>query len=211
MRQTHHATMMSRKGYLVAEKEGVPSWGSICNEFDFSADIKFGSTITGTVIKKKYTKPLGIGPIGGHVCVKKKFRWVFEAYDKDGNIVVENCFVKINSRPKVKIEEIEINFLSNKTWIPGKAAWETITVTTLDGVNSVKSNVESMDRAKLTLLDMTLFPLEEWEIVGISGLDINFNDLDYTSSSECCVDMVMRYNEVKYKSFAKPLKEQNDA
>jgi hypothetical protein len=39
--------------------------------------------------------------------------------------------VKIQSRPNCDIKETELNFLGNKTWIPGKATWEN-TVISLD-------------------------------------------------------------------------------
>lgn len=34
-----------------------------------------------------------------------------------------NVPVKLDDRPKIEIEEQEINFLSAKTWIPGKSTW----------------------------------------------------------------------------------------
>ena len=80
-------------------------------------------------------KPMGIGVIGQPDMVfKRKFRWTFEIRgfcDNEANAVPEH-FVKMAARPNVAIEETELNHLNAKMWIPGKASWETITVTYID-------------------------------------------------------------------------------
>lgn len=61
---------------------------------------------------------------------KRKYRWSFLLKTPCGE-VSENL-VKISSRPQLDIEEQEINFLHGKMWIPGKASWQTMTVTYYD-------------------------------------------------------------------------------
>ena len=61
---------------------------------------------------------------------KRKYRWTFEV-TWAGQKIGKN-FVKLASRPNLTIEETEINYLHGKMWIPGKASWETITVTYYD-------------------------------------------------------------------------------
>jgi len=61
---------------------------------------------------------------------KRKYRWTFEL-TWNGKKIGKN-FVKLASRPNLTIEETEINYMHGKMWIPGKASWETITVTYYD-------------------------------------------------------------------------------
>jgi len=79
---------------------------------------------------------MGMGQLGGgDVSFKRKFRWLF-AIQTDcrtvNNGFIPPTVVKLAARPNLTVEETEINFLHAKTWIPGKAAWETITVTYYD-------------------------------------------------------------------------------
>ena len=91
---------------------------------------------------------MGIGPIGttNNVIFKRKFRWTFEVInvcsgqeDADNDIgggsnvgTVPAFYVKVASRPSITFDETEINFLQGKMFIPGKATFETITVTYYD-------------------------------------------------------------------------------
>ena len=208
MRETHNASTMSkankwRIGYQVLSSvtHTFPSWNcESYNEVDLTNQFDFSDGIIGTVIKKKQKPIMGIGKLKDTSVIfkKKKFRWACEAYDKEGNVVLENCFVKVAARPNIKIEETEVDFLSNKTWIPGKAAWESITITTLDGASKINPNIEKMDFLKLTLLDGCMCPIEYWEINGVIGLDLQFQDLDYSASEPSEVEMTIRYSNVKY-------------
>lgn len=77
---------------------------------------------------------MGLGLLGGaDVIFKRKFRWGLEINTCRGQVPEE--LVKLASRPNISIEETEINMKNAKTWIPGKASWETITVTYYDIVN----------------------------------------------------------------------------
>lgn len=74
---------------------------------------------------------IGVGD--NNVIFKRKFRWTFEVESIGGcEFRVPAHFCKLAARPNISIEETEINFLNDKTWIPGKAAWESITITYLD-------------------------------------------------------------------------------
>src|SRR5271170_6134358 len=77
-------------------------------------------------------QPMGIGKLGDpDIIMKRKFRWLF-SITVCGGACVPPHYVKMASRPNVTIEQTEINFLNQKTWVPGKAAWDEITVTYLD-------------------------------------------------------------------------------
>jgi hypothetical protein len=77
------------------------------------------------------------------VVFKRKYRWLFTIYTDCGSGIISSNWVKLASRPNLTIEETEINFLNGKMWIPGKASWETITVTYYDLAGSTP--VGSMD------------------------------------------------------------------
>lgn len=76
---------------------------------------------------------MGLGALANANAVfKRKYRWTFALDTPCGPI--PETIVKLASRPNLSIEETEINFLHGKMWIPGKASWETITVTYYDVV-----------------------------------------------------------------------------
>lgn len=171
-------------------------------------------------------KPMGIGVIGQpDIVFKRKFRWTFEILgfcDNEKNIVPEH-FVNVASRPNLAIEETEINHLNAKTWIPGKASWETITVTYMDVAHSEMRSLwnwlattydftdpvnlrqgEKRDWDATGLLSMydgcgTL--LETWQMQRVWPTAINFGDLDYSSSDVATIELTLRYSDVKYRSY----------
>ena len=171
-------------------------------------------------------KPMGIGVIGQPDMVfKRKFRWTFEVFgfcDNEKNVIPEH-FVKIASRPNLSIEETEINHLNAKTWIPGKASWETVTITYIDVAheemqslwNWLASTYDFTDpihvnqgnkrdwdaTGVLSLYDGCGVVLETWQMQHMWPTAINFGDLDYSSSEEATIELTLRYSDVKYRSF----------
>jgi hypothetical protein len=133
------------------------------------------------------------------------------------------------SRPNISIEETEINYLNAKTWIPGKATWETITVTYYDVANEDNSklynwlasvydftNPVSAKQAKnrkaysgtgtITLFDGCGTRLEVWTLRDVWPTAINFGELDYSSSEEATIELTLRYSQVAYKSLCPKVK-----
>lgn len=75
---------------------------------------------------------MGLGKLGQpNIVFKRKYRWTMEFVCPCSAEIGEHL-VKISSRPNISIEETEINYLHGKMWIPGKATWETISVTFYD-------------------------------------------------------------------------------
>jgi hypothetical protein len=133
-------------------------------------------------------------------------------------------FVKTASRPDLTIEETEINFLHQKTWIPGKASWETITVTYYDIASGdniqlwnwiasiydftnptcLHMNAKRKDYAgvaMLNMLDGCGNIVEQWFMRDVWPTSIKFGDLDYASSDVCEIEVTLRYSSVSYKSY----------
>jgi len=175
-------------------------------------------------------KNMGLGKLGaaGKVAdlrFKRKFRWTFTVEEVCGGGIIGESYVKLASRPNLTIDETEINFLNGKTWIPGKAAWETITVTyydvsTSDNLGSVQTlwqwlatNYNFLDpaclsqgsvradyagKATLKLYDGCGSTLETWILQDVWPQAVNFGDLDYATSDECNIELTLRYSDVQY-------------
>ena len=169
--------------------------------------------------------PLGLGALGNSGLVfKRKFRWTMSIGFCDGTKVVPQEFVKVGARPQLDIEETEINYLHGKTWIPGKASWEAITVTyydvaTKDNVdlwswiasvydftspdclwmNSKRSGYAGV--ASLYLLDGCGNPVEFWQLGDVWPTSVKFGDLDYANSETVDIEVTLRYSSVSYIPF----------
>jgi len=174
-------------------------------------------------------QPMGLGDIGGpQVVFKRQFRWTFRVRNicGEGQGLTEN-FVKLAARPSLDIEETEIDYLHGKTWIPGKGAWQNITVTYYDvNTNQLQplfrwlSSVYEFGTAQapvtlrmaskredysaegvLTLFDGCGTAMEKWSLRHLWPQSVNFGELDYASSDICTVELTMRYTNVKYENF----------
>ena len=171
-------------------------------------------------------RKMGMGMIGRpDIVFNRKFRYTFEIFgfcDNEKNVVPEH-FVRAASRPNLSVEETEINHLNAKTWIPGKASWETITVNYYDVAHEemamlynwlatvydftdpiALTQAEKRDWDATGVLNMydgcgTL--LSAWQLQHMFPTSINFGDLDYSSSDVCEIELTLRYSDVKYRSF----------
>ena len=165
---------------------------------------------------------MGLGELADvELRFKRKFRWTFRI-EEACNGTVPDFYVKLASRPNLSIDETEINFLNGKTWIPGKASWETITVTYYDVATDkaktlwdwlasvynftkpVKLQMGSnrnayAGKAVLSMWDGCGGELERWTLRDVWPQAINFGDLDYAASEECNIELTLRYSDVKYE------------
>lgn len=180
-------------------------------------------------------QPMGMGDLGfdDTLIYKRKFRWTFSV-DKicgDESRGIPETFVKLAARPNLTIDEVEINYLNGKMWIPGKGTWETITVTYYDvaraGNNPLKglwdwlattydftnpvclkqgsSRQAYAGRARLSLYDGCGATLEEWTLTDIWPQAVNFQDLDYAAPDEMTIELTLRYSLVAYESICPPM------
>lgn len=171
-------------------------------------------------------KNMGIGVIGQpDVTIKQKFRYTLEIVgfcNNEKNLIPEH-FVRVASRPNLSIEEVEINHLHAKTWIPGKASWETITVTYYDVAHEemyslwtwlatvydftdpiglkMGSKRDWDATGIINMYDGCGVLLEQWQLQHMWPTAINFGELDYSSSEEATIELTMRYSDVKWRSF----------
>ena len=181
----------------------------------------------------RHNYPMGLGLIGsGNAIFKRKFRWTMEIQYCENNTVPEN-FVKVGARPQIDFDEVEINYLHGKMFIPGKGTWQTMTVTYYDvagpagSVGDTNSALYSWiasvyditdpvnlhmgntignyaGTARIYLYDGCGNAVECWILQNVWPQSINFGELDMSSSDECTIEMTMRYTGVQYTSFCPP-------
>lgn len=98
---------------------------------------------------------MGIGLLGTAL-LKRKYRWLFEVYNIGGAnspVNISGSFVKVANRPQLEVEETELNFLNGKTWIPGKATFQQLSVTYYDVAASAGGDAASNISALFTWLN----------------------------------------------------------
>jgi hypothetical protein len=172
---------------------------------------------------------MGIGLLNApSTILKRKFRFLFgiqycQSGSANTNNVVSPSFVKSANRPDITIQDTELNFLNQTTWIPGKAKWETIEVTYWDVAGAQNAglfswlasvyNFTSVCRfqstaladyggiATIVMLDGCGNPLESWILNDAWPSSIKFGELSYESSDVAEVTLTLRYSDVQYNSF----------
>lgn len=170
-------------------------------------------------------RDMGIGELGRpDVIFKRDFRFTFRIFGFCGNQKNEipESFVKSAGRPRLTIEDTQIDFLNARTWIPGKSYWNTLDVvyqdvahasaralwdwmtTVYDFTNPVK--LRQGDRPNwdatgvLILYDGCGTPLEQWSMLHVFPTEINFGDVSYDSNNISEVTLTLRYSDVEYRS-----------
>jgi hypothetical protein len=142
---------------------------------------------------------------------KKKNRFIFRFPTPLG---IQEWFVSSGSRPSITIEEVEIPFLNTSTYVAGRFNWETIDVTFRDPIGPsaaqalmewVRLHAESVTGrmgyaagykkdVELELLDPTGVVIEKWILQGTFLTNVNFNDLDYSSSDVADISATLRFD-----------------
>ena len=169
---------------------------------------------------------MGIGGVGDQdTLFKRKFRFLFgiEFCIGKASRQVAPTYVKSASRPKINIDPVELNFLNETTYIPGKAKWGDINVTYLDVAGAQSTGLFSWlasvydftnecrnmgtkpkDYAgvgHLTMLDGCGKPLETWILKNLWPTDVDFGDLGYADSEVSEISLTLKYSNVEYVSW----------
>lgn len=168
-------------------------------------------------------QPMGIGRLGfSNLTFKRKFRFTFEVEDICGGRSVPKHFVKVAARPSLSIEETQIDYLHGRTWIAGKATWETINVTYYDVADTdmgalfswlasiydftdpinlkMGSRADYAAKAIIKLWDGCGGLIETWTLKNVWPTAIDFGDLDYSNTDIATIDLTLRYSEVEYEA-----------
>lgn len=180
-----------------------------------------------------FVSGMGIGTVGlgdPNTIIKRKFRWTMEVESNNPQcyFYVPPYFCRVSARPNLSFEETEINFLNDKMWIPGKATWESITVTYMDVAGTLAGDaaqstvslyqwllnvfdftapnrkfMSSRRNAYTAKINLTVYdgcgkPVEQWILADAWPQSINFGDLAYDSSDPIDIELTLRYSQVQY-------------
>lgn len=166
---------------------------------------------------------MGIGLLGDpNLIIKRKFRWTLQFEINCSKVKIEENFVKTAGRPNISVESTELNFLNEKNFIPGKATWETMTVSYIDvagdemmplydwlaSVYDFTNKSRLMGSAQkdytatgiLQLYSGGGEVLERWTMENVWPEAINFGDLATDSSDVAEIELTLRYSGVTYES-----------
>lgn len=139
---------------------------------------------------------------------KRKFRWTMEI---DG---VDAFTLKTGARPQMTFEETVIDYINTKRYVAGKMAFSPLNITLQDPIapssaqkvmNWVRLSYEVITgRAgyatiykkdwSLKMLDPQGAVIEQWDVKGAWIQDTNMGELDYASSDNVEVSLVIRYD-----------------
>jgi hypothetical protein len=139
---------------------------------------------------------------------KRKFRWVLAI---EG---IDSFLVKSAARPQITIDEQEIPYINHTRYIAGKGKFETLSVTIYDPIapsgaqqvmewirttwESVSGRAGYADFYKrdiqLKMLDPMGTVVELWDIKGAWCQQVNYGELDYTSSDPSDITLTIRFD-----------------
>lgn len=169
-----------------------------------------------------YSGNMGIGRLGDQdIILKRKFRYELYFDGICGGKTIPPDFVKLAARPNITIEETELNYLNGKTWIPGKATLETLSVTYYDPAvkdnealwswlatiydftDNVKLHQASRRRdysgtGNLVLYDGCGEAVELWILGDCWPQAINWGELANDATEECNIEVTFRYGKLEY-------------
>lgn len=147
----------------------------------------------------------------------RKFRWVLAMEGLDAYVL------KTAARPQATFDEITVDYINTKRFLSGKMTWNPIDVTMNDPVVPsaaakvlawVRRNYEPLtgrmgyaggpgasdeakgykQRIQLKMLDPQGTVCELWDLDGAWPMDINFGDLDMSSSDPVEISMTIRFD-----------------
>lgn len=125
------------------------------------------------------------------------------------------------TRPKLSFQEHELHRYNSVSWVAGKHSFEPMNVTIQDNYSNgatriIQSQVERQQRLigaaagpylasapdgntykfgiRLTQLDGGTQVLEEWNVEGCFIKDVDYGELDYSSSEPLTIQLVIRFD-----------------
>lgn len=159
-------------------------------------------------------RSMGIGVMGGDICVKRKFRWMFRI----SNVVGEGVNMlppDKAARPSLSFKEIEAQHLNETVYFAGKPDWKPIQLTLFDIKTNrnpifdwlkrqydVCNGIATWQRpnsfwkrkVELEMYDGCGEVLEKWIIQNAWPNNIEWGDLDMGESGYSTVELTLRYD-----------------
>lgn len=165
--------------------------------------------------------PIGSGGRGGILMpkVKNRFRVTVIQFAGEPNPVQFTRQVISVSRPNLTFAPQAVHSYNSTAYYPGKAEWETVTVTVRDDItNSVAALVGAQTQRQMNFFEQTVPAassefkfsmkvetldglndeidrgLEEWIYEGCFLSAVNWESFDYSSSDAMTIEMTIRFD-----------------
>ena len=164
--------------------------------------------------------PGGVGTGILHPKLKNKWNITFQGIGNSVSGQALSLQAVSVERPKLSHEEIELNRYNSKVWIAGKHTFEPVTLTIEDDLTGTASRIvqEQVQKQQfligaegqwlasaaegslykfatvLNLLDGNEQVVESWNLEGSWLQNIDWGDLDYSSSEALTITMTIRYD-----------------
>lgn len=165
-----------------------------------------------------------IGRLGNeNLALKRKFRWLFFLGDLIGpkaeTDIIGNygAICSVSARPTFEFQEKEVEHVIEKIYLPGKPSWGSISIKLYDvayeshiyewlkkfynmeeGYINPAANPINLQYPKRSA-DLFLYnghgeTIEQWKFQGCWPSKIDWEDLDYSKSEVCMINLTLRYD-----------------
>lgn len=149
------------------------------------------------------TTNMGLGMLGQEIRFIRKFRWFMSG--KFGSVEIPAIRIKLSGRPSIDAEN---NHITTTIFEESKQLYEVAATHSLLNQKSeykktnnywIKKNQSKVfGEIDLMLYDGFGYLLETWKLNGVLLRNVNFGELDYTSSEENIVEFDWKYASCKY-------------
>jgi hypothetical protein len=168
---------------------------SVSNEVTRNLVIKYGQLNKTFNLKKSETK--------SDTLYLKRYNWTMSVNGGEAKSI------KVSTRPTLEVEDTEINYLNSKMWIPGKSAWQSISVELNDQSRCLLQYLMGKESlVSLNLLDNCGKLLETWKLNNVQvssmlqddekvNLTLKYDAVEYESACSPSVKPVMPYTDTK--------------
>jgi len=160
-------------------------------------------------------RQMGLGKLGGDVCIMRKFRWLFfiDGVCDDGTTALPP---DKGARPSLNFKEIEAQHLNETVYFAGKPDWKPVNLTLFDlksktnpifkwlkeqyepcedkGTWKVPTEDAWKKTGRLKMYDGCGNVIEEWVFANIWPNNIEWGDLDMSSNDYVTVELTLRYD-----------------
>lgn len=150
------------------------------------------------------TTNMGLGMLGQEIRFIRKFRWFMSG--RFGSIEIPAMQIKLSGRPSIDAENN--HYITTTIFEESKQLYEIAATHSLLNQKSeykktsnywIKKNQSKVfGEIDLMLYDGCGCLLETWKLNGVLLSDVNFGELDYTSSEENIVEFGWKYASCEY-------------
>ena len=141
----------------------------------------------------------------------RKNRWVVRF---PSDLGISEWMLKSAVRPKINQSEKEIQFINTSTWVVGRYTWDSLNLTFRDAIAPstsqalmewIRLSSESVTGrqgyaagykrdVELEMLDPTGVVVSKWILKNTMLTNVNFGDLDYSSSDLATIQATLRFD-----------------